>query len=118
MTNPVDSASLSDLSQREVTVVAFMASLKNILFFGALGFGIYLLAEGQGWFGFVATWGGILLFAVLALEPLLAMLLTIAAVFNQPSLWLLPHFAISAFTALFYCWCVLAIYFEHYGGKA
>jgi hypothetical protein len=61
---------LRDLSERDLTILAFRRALKNAAFFVPAAVVIGLVADGFGLPGKVIGWLAILGFAVFALEPL------------------------------------------------
>jgi hypothetical protein len=73
------SSEIEELSDRELTILAFQRDCKNILFFIPQAVILYFIARYFGWFGQIVGWIGIILFGIFALQNAINFLVGIFA---------------------------------------
>lgn len=103
---------LSRLSEKDLTKLALLRNIKNLVFFGVSALIISYIASGFGVIGTVVGWIAIALFGVLAIEPFLALFTTIISIFTlSPGRgWKLMQLLIAGLATVLYVCFALLIY--------
>lgn len=103
---------LSQLSEKNLTKLAFLRNLKNLIFFGVGAVVISYIASSFNTVGTVVGWIAIVIYGLFALEPLLAFFTTvISLVVPTPGRgWKLIQLLVSGTAAALYAAFALYIY--------
>jgi len=107
---------LNQLSEKDLTKLALLKNIKNILFFGAGAFIVGWLSSSFGSFGTAIGWVAIIIYGLLTLEPSLAFLTTILTIFSPlpDKGWRLIQILISGISSVIFVVYILYIYSSMY----
>lgn len=111
---------LNELSERDLTVLAFHKNLKNVIFFGVQAIVVYLIVGKIGKIGFIVGWISIGLLIILAIEPLIAtvtsLVVIIPSIFISPSniIWRVLQLLIALLSFAIYASLAVIIYLKMY----
>ena len=108
---------LGTLSQKDLTYLAILRNLKNVIFFAVGAIAVAYFAAGLGTIGIIIGWTAIVVLCLFALEPLWSFLLTIISLLGPVPAkgWMLVQLVVAAMTALIYVLLAALIYLKMKG---
>ncbi len=77
---------IANLSEGELTKLAFLRDYKNFIFFVPVSYVLYLLSGSFGVIGKILGWGGIVMFCLFALQGLLNTFIVFISLLGTPFL--------------------------------
>lgn len=111
---------LRELSEKDITILAFHRNLKNVLFFGIQAIIVFFLVDKIGKISYLIGWISIGLLIIYAIEPLIATVTTLITlipfIFTQSSqiVWRVLQLLIALLSFAIYAALGFLIYLKLY----